>query len=159
MVFLFFFSSRRRHTRFDCDWSSDVCSSDLLITADTNEGSEAALPPPGPAPGGIVTCSTPRVGPTCFQLTLSKVYAELSTGRMLSMKHATMMRISFRLTSADAPTQTKCITWLIVCPSILPLNRTSQMELSAAVTAMLILLCCGENKSDVAGSPSGLQRR
>src|SRR6266853_4393821 len=27
--FFFFFSSRRRHTRFDCDWSSDVCSSDL----------------------------------------------------------------------------------------------------------------------------------
>src|SRR2546430_13692590 len=25
----FFFSSRRRHTKFDCDWSSDVCSSDL----------------------------------------------------------------------------------------------------------------------------------
>src|SRR5882762_10860590 len=24
-----FFSSRRRHTRFKCDWSSDVCSSDL----------------------------------------------------------------------------------------------------------------------------------
>src|SRR5256886_16162407 len=30
-IFLFFFfSSRRRHTRFDCDWSSDVCSSDLV---------------------------------------------------------------------------------------------------------------------------------
>src|SRR2546430_9698178 len=28
-VYFFFFSSRRRHTRFDCDWSSDVCSSDL----------------------------------------------------------------------------------------------------------------------------------
>src|SRR2546427_8019456 len=28
--FFFFFSSRRRHTRFDCDWSSDVCSSDLV---------------------------------------------------------------------------------------------------------------------------------
>src|SRR5260370_1175003 len=27
---IFFFSSRRRHTRFKCDWSSDVCSSDLL---------------------------------------------------------------------------------------------------------------------------------
>src|SRR5256886_9098207 len=26
--YVFFFSSRRRHTRFDCDWSSDVCSSD-----------------------------------------------------------------------------------------------------------------------------------
>src|SRR2546430_7691138 len=29
-VVFFFFSSRRRHTRFDCDWSSDVCSSDLV---------------------------------------------------------------------------------------------------------------------------------
>src|SRR2546427_5851945 len=28
-MIVFFFSSRRRHTRFDCDWSSDVCSSDL----------------------------------------------------------------------------------------------------------------------------------
>src|SRR5260370_20975445 len=27
----FFFSSRRRHTRFKCDWSSDVCSSDLCV--------------------------------------------------------------------------------------------------------------------------------
>src|SRR5580698_11496255 len=26
----FFFSSRRRHTRLTCDWSSDVCSSDLI---------------------------------------------------------------------------------------------------------------------------------
>src|SRR5207237_6408582 len=29
----FFFSSRRRHTRFKCDWSSDVCSSDLSETS------------------------------------------------------------------------------------------------------------------------------
>src|SRR5690606_41064310 len=28
----FFFSSRRRHTRFSRDWSSDVCSSDLLVS-------------------------------------------------------------------------------------------------------------------------------
>src|SRR5262245_63513107 len=32
LVFLFFFfSSRRRHTRCLSDWSSDVCSSDLLL--------------------------------------------------------------------------------------------------------------------------------
>src|SRR5690606_40887667 len=31
LVFFFFFSSRRRHTRFSRDWSSDVCSSDLLL--------------------------------------------------------------------------------------------------------------------------------
>src|SRR5205814_6216154 len=31
IVFFFFFSSRRRHTRCLSDWSSDVCSSDLLL--------------------------------------------------------------------------------------------------------------------------------
>src|SRR5689334_24505493 len=30
---MFFFSSRRRHTRWNCDWSSDVCSSDLGAVA------------------------------------------------------------------------------------------------------------------------------
>src|SRR5207237_3333849 len=30
IALFFFFSSRRRHTRFKCDWSSDVCSSDLM---------------------------------------------------------------------------------------------------------------------------------
>src|SRR5690606_40345439 len=33
----FFFSSRRRHTRFSRDWSSDVCSSDLARINDTKE--------------------------------------------------------------------------------------------------------------------------
>src|SRR5438477_8857040 len=32
-MILFFFSSRRRHTRLTCDWSSDVCSSDLEAAA------------------------------------------------------------------------------------------------------------------------------
>src|SRR5437762_12705771 len=31
----FFFSSRRRHTRYIGDWSSDVCSSDLNVYRDT----------------------------------------------------------------------------------------------------------------------------
>src|SRR5688500_20092072 len=31
-AFYFFFSSRRRHTRLQGDWSSDVCSSDLVVT-------------------------------------------------------------------------------------------------------------------------------
>src|SRR2546427_1987451 len=37
-IFFFFFSSRRRHTRFDCDWSSDVCSSDLVLDLGCGEG-------------------------------------------------------------------------------------------------------------------------
>src|SRR5438309_11040470 len=33
-IFFFFFSSRRRHTRWNCDWSSDVCSSEALAISD-----------------------------------------------------------------------------------------------------------------------------
>src|SRR5438034_11559557 len=35
LTFVFFFSSRRRHTRSLCDWSSDVCSSDLSRLTDS----------------------------------------------------------------------------------------------------------------------------
>src|SRR5699024_2440135 len=35
--FLFFFSSRRRHTRSKRDWSSDVCSSDLNVISKTSQ--------------------------------------------------------------------------------------------------------------------------
>src|SRR5699024_11630693 len=51
----FFFSSRRRHTRSKRDWSSDVCSSDLVYRLDTRSGEitgklglEGALAPAGP---------------------------------------------------------------------------------------------------------------
>src|SRR5256885_4794790 len=36
----FFFSSRRRHTRLQGDWSSDVCSSDLLVKDDQGKPAE-----------------------------------------------------------------------------------------------------------------------
>src|SRR6266853_2755084 len=41
--FFFFFSSRRRHTRFDCDWSSDVCSSDLLASTGASIAEQTAI--------------------------------------------------------------------------------------------------------------------
>src|SRR5574339_208196 len=58
ILFLFFFSSRRRHTRSPGDWSSDVCSSDLLervwarptfevnglLSGFTGEGAKTVLP-------------------------------------------------------------------------------------------------------------------
>src|SRR6266571_6835133 len=37
-IFFFFFSSRRRHTRLTCDWSSDVCSSDLVPSQPPGRG-------------------------------------------------------------------------------------------------------------------------
>src|SRR5260370_32526939 len=44
--FFFFFSSRRRHTRFKCDWSSDVCSSDLDEQINTQDlyGNATTIP-------------------------------------------------------------------------------------------------------------------
>src|SRR5438034_5410520 len=46
MFFFFFFSSRRRHTRSLCDWSSDVCSSDLM-------GDDTPIPPLARIPPGL----------------------------------------------------------------------------------------------------------
>src|SRR2546422_10384310 len=46
VTLLFFFSSRRRHTRCSRDWSSDVCSSDLsciAVLGNTNAGSPPGL--------------------------------------------------------------------------------------------------------------------
>src|SRR5260370_16096974 len=40
---VFFFSSRRRHTRFKCDWSSDVCSSDLPYCKQVEPALEALV--------------------------------------------------------------------------------------------------------------------
>src|SRR6266496_5744059 len=73
--FFFFFSSRRRHTRFLRDWSSDVCSSDLLSLPIHRNASEGALARPallhsdvsphvgggdrGPASGPAISCPVP----------------------------------------------------------------------------------------------------
>src|SRR5690606_39660102 len=47
---VFFFSSRRRHTRFSRDWSSDVCSSDLEQSTD---GPHASAPAGGSGGSGL----------------------------------------------------------------------------------------------------------
>src|SRR5688572_30928024 len=74
----FVLSCRRRHTWFDCDWSSDVCSSDLIAVEVVEEGfREDAVP------------SLQRLGqvgqlgdmPT-FIVELSKELAEPQPGRM-----------------------------------------------------------------------------
>src|SRR5690606_41053390 len=43
ILLLFFFSSRRRHTRFSRDWSSDVCSSDLRGLVGRSSGGYGAI--------------------------------------------------------------------------------------------------------------------
>src|SRR5690606_39517115 len=58
VIISFFFSSRRRHTRFSRDWSSDVCSSDLHrnAAADLRPQSEAV-----PAQSGTAGEGSPRM--------------------------------------------------------------------------------------------------
>src|SRR2546421_9862273 len=67
----FFFSSRRRHTRSDRDWSSDVCSSDLgtypyVTSSNTTAGGAAVGAGIGPtaidAVLGVVKAYATRVG-------------------------------------------------------------------------------------------------
>src|SRR2546430_5900525 len=67
MFRFFFFSSRRRHTRFDCDWSSDVCSSDLidlLVRLDPVSRGQAdrldAADPHAPQHHGVPGAETPH---------------------------------------------------------------------------------------------------
>src|SRR5437762_14200021 len=87
----FFFSSRRRHTRYIGDWSSDVCSSDLLtlaymegeqrdpngnlttITKATIEPSPvpAPTPPQSPAPTPVSRSEERRVGKECISQTVA----------------------------------------------------------------------------------------
>src|SRR5439155_6123793 len=45
-IVTFFFSSRRRHTRWPRDWSSDVCSSDLTFSVSTATASATAATTP-----------------------------------------------------------------------------------------------------------------
>src|SRR6266571_1210112 len=65
----FFFSSRRRHTTLPCDWSSDVCSSDLLLPwfgldGGVTELAFEPLSPSGPGGGGRRS-EERRVGKEC----------------------------------------------------------------------------------------------
>src|SRR5260370_10463458 len=67
----FFFSSRRRHTIFKCDWSSDVCSSDLM-SEQMNTILETISSPPWAKKSSPRSCSSAR---TCGSL-ISRSYVK-----------------------------------------------------------------------------------
>src|SRR5206468_6848333 len=81
-----FFSSRRRHTRSDRDWSSDVCSSDLDPVVERGE--------PGPVltaianhPGDILVIGAGRRG------TLARVFSGRVSRYCLAHGHAPIVAI------------------------------------------------------------------
>src|SRR5271169_6924091 len=65
--FFFFFSSRRRHTRCYRDWSSDVCSSDLLSLA-RRLGDAGVAKPPSERQRAVATDRDERVEPEPLDL-------------------------------------------------------------------------------------------
>src|SRR5690606_39527264 len=71
LLCFFFFSSRRRHTRFSRDWSSDVCSSDLGRAHDE----------PGSHPGCTRTAEAGGRGLDPAGPRLAKQSAALGTGQ------------------------------------------------------------------------------
>src|SRR2546426_6993872 len=60
----FFFSSRRRHTRLQGDWSSDVCSSDLKPTS-SSQPTDSTVSCAGGSPTGSSRPSTGVPTATC----------------------------------------------------------------------------------------------
>src|SRR5256885_12181656 len=66
-ISVFFFSSRRRHTRLQGDWSSDVCSSDLSTirrTTAVNEDRLRIVRIKWPLDAPLITCITANVQQT-----------------------------------------------------------------------------------------------
>src|SRR5688572_32794341 len=86
---IFFFASRRRHTRFDCDWSSDVCSSDLVARGRVWPAAVAALA--FAAPVAVAVLSLPAAaGPPSVESTRSeerRVGKECRSGRWAEVSH------------------------------------------------------------------------
>src|SRR2546430_3609175 len=91
---MIFFSSRRRHTRFDCDWSSDVCSSDLTTSALVSE--------PRPARIGAAFC--PRYPDARSEEHTSELQSQsnLVCRLLLEKKKKQMLAFSHELVQAAA---------------------------------------------------------
>src|SRR5438309_2884386 len=99
----FFFSSRRRHTRWNCDWSSDVCSSDLTRPERPGKMGQAH-------PRRLTGCAGPAAGPTqlrVFRRTLpiphgragrqAKQIAQIRRVRDRSEEHTSELQSQFHL--------------------------------------------------------------
>src|ERR1022692_4976260 len=79
MCLFFFFSSRRRHTRLQGDWSSDVCSSDLVKTCTFIKAS--CCVPQMKSLAGVAANTSPRVEifSPCVATARSAVVPDLAT--------------------------------------------------------------------------------
>src|SRR5205085_7491883 len=90
----FFFSSGSRHTSFDCDWSSDVCSSDLLDVERPKRLSEPGAPE---IPITVVPLSGRfPLGPFDIELVSMAHSIPESNGLIIRTRHGEIGRASCR---------------------------------------------------------------
>src|SRR5690606_40258378 len=83
------FSSRRRHTRFSRDWSSDVCSSDLLLDLDRLDGRADGALLLGELAGAVVA----RGGVVSHQMSRNLVSFAFCTMNCLRSSTTSPMRV------------------------------------------------------------------
>src|SRR5256886_6385695 len=114
LIPVFFFSSRRRHTRFDCDWSSDVCSSDLH--QDQFEGSGRAIADSADVVGLVlVAASSLSVAVVCRLSSCLRAEPSFGSSRVYSSR--TLNAPSLFPLSAKASASSGCTPVAWPCPS------------------------------------------
>src|SRR5690606_24521252 len=102
--------SRRRHTRFSRDWSSDVCSSDLLLVACAQEAPPVAAPaaPTGEAPADDAGTVAPPAAPAPDpDLDRARAAAMAFSGQLRGRLQAEIGRASCRDGEENAPGEEK----------------------------------------------------
>src|SRR5207248_4044640 len=99
MMFLFFFSSRRRHTRSYGDWSSDVCSSDL------DAGYDVVMVNCNPETVSTDYDTSDRlyVEPLTFEDVMEIVDAEQPIGVIVQLGGQTPLKLARALEAAGVP--------------------------------------------------------
>src|SRR5216684_3682032 len=80
-VYFFFFSSRRRHTRCSRDWSSDVCSAEVVHQADMVVSKGVPRPVRFERPGGLAALGVAQIGRDDAELPLELVERVERVGR------------------------------------------------------------------------------
>src|SRR5690242_21787255 len=105
---LFFFSSRRRHTSLTCDWSSDVCSSDLVTPH--FRGIHAAVVEQSHHLPLVGRSEERRVGKECRSRWLAKSFFRIALDDLLT--HPLCSRTLF-ITGVGAQTDTRQTTHLL----------------------------------------------
>src|SRR5205085_8650437 len=104
----FFFSSRRRHTRFDCDWSSDVCSSDLVLA--------------------LVSDRAPAWDPASAPALVPGSEQEPAWARALGQGRAPVPALAWARASVPAPEWVPALAWARARASVSALARADRPE-------------------------------